>query len=239
LGFANYGFHPRFLAESQSSPGSSFHAAPAAEEFASYLHEVHERLVQNVKHAQDLQAKYYDAKHKPVDLKPGDSVWLNSSNISTMRPSKKLDWKRLGPFKVVKRMGLQAYKLALPATMRHIHDTFHISLLDPTKSTSIPPHSFASAPPALYIKDDHEFFEIEEIRDSRRINNRLQYLIKWKGYPESDNSWEPLTHIPARGLVKEFHRRHPTKPSSRHRIHTVSFISPSNQSLWKLQFHFV
>ena len=52
--FANYGFHPRFLAESMA-PNS--HAAPAAEEFASYLNDVHERLVQNVKHSQDLQAK--------------------------------------------------------------------------------------------------------------------------------------------------------------------------------------
>ena len=43
--FANYGFHPCFLAESQSSSGSPLHAAPAAEEFRSYLPEVHERLV--------------------------------------------------------------------------------------------------------------------------------------------------------------------------------------------------
>jgi len=71
--FANYGFHPCFLAES-NSPGSPTYAAPAAEKFVSYLHEVHERLVQNVKHTQDLQAKYYHAKHKPVEFKPGDLV---------------------------------------------------------------------------------------------------------------------------------------------------------------------
>jgi len=43
--FANYGFHPRFLAESRPTSTSSSHAAPAAEEFASYLHNIHERLV--------------------------------------------------------------------------------------------------------------------------------------------------------------------------------------------------
>jgi len=152
--FANYGFHPRFLAESHPTLISSSHAAPTAEEFASYLHDIHERLVQNVKHAQDLQAKYYNAKHKPVVLKPSDFVWLNSSNISTIGPSKKLDWKRLGPFKVVKRIGLQAYKLALPVSMRHIHDTFHISLLDSIKSTAILPHGLPAALPAAYIKDN-------------------------------------------------------------------------------------
>ena len=241
--FANYGFHPRSLAESTPiSPFSSTsHAAPAAEEFASYLHEVHERLVQNVKHSQDRQAKYYDAKHKPVEFKPGDLVWLNPANITfSTRPSKKLDWKRLGPFKVIERIGLQAYKLELPPTMRHIHDVFHVSLLDPYKSTSIPPHSLPPAPPPLYAKDNEEYFEIENILDSRRVKNRLQYLVKWKGYPDSDNSWEPLANIPARGLIKEFHRRNPTKPTSasRHRIHTISFISPSNLPLWQLRFSF-
>jgi hypothetical protein len=96
--------------------------------------------------------------------------------------------------------------------MRQIHDTFHVSLLDPVKSTTLPAHSQPPAPPALYVKDDQEFFEIEDILNSKRNGRRVEYLIKWKGYPESENSWEPLTNIPARGLVKEFHRRHPGKP---------------------------
>jgi len=54
--FTNYGFHPHFLAESTST--STSHTAPASEEFASYLHEVYERRVQNVNHSQDQQAKY-------------------------------------------------------------------------------------------------------------------------------------------------------------------------------------
>ena len=154
----------------------------------SYLHDIHERLVQNVKHTQNLQAKYYNAKHKPVVLEPGDLVWLNSSNISTTRQSKKLDWKRLGPFRVVKRIGLQAYKLALPASMRHIHDIFHISLLDLVKSIAIAPHGLPATPPATYVKDDQAYFEVDDILDSRHARNRLEYLIKWKGYPDSDNS---------------------------------------------------
>ena len=127
---------------------STSHAASAAKEFASYLHDIHERLIQNVKHMQDLQPKYYNAKHKPVVLKPHDLVWLSSSNISTTCPSTKLDWKHVGSFKVMKRIGLQAYKLDLPASMHHIHETFHISLLDPIKSTPIPRHSHPAMPPA-------------------------------------------------------------------------------------------
>ena len=101
-------------------------------------------------------------------LYPRYVILRPSSNISTTRLSKKLDWKRLGPFNVVKCVGLQAYKLALPPSMRHIHDTFHISLLDPVKSTAIAPHGLPAAPPAAYIKDDQEHFEVDDILDSRR-----------------------------------------------------------------------
>ena len=101
-------------------------------------------------------------------------------------PSKELDWKRLGPYKILKRIGLQAYKLALPPTMRHLHDVFHVSLLDSVKATTLSPR-MPPAPPAVYVKDDHEYFEIEDILDSKRIGRRLHYLIKWKGYPDSEN----------------------------------------------------
>jgi hypothetical protein len=85
-------------------------------------------------------------------------VWLNTTNISTSHPSKKFDWKRLGPYKVVKHVGLQAYELALPPVMRHIHNLFHVSLLDLVRSTSLEPR-LPPAPPALYVKDDQEYLE--------------------------------------------------------------------------------
>jgi len=222
--YANYGFNPRFVSEIQVQ---AEHAAPAAKDFALHLHEVHDRLVENVKHAQNYQARYYDTKHKPIEFEPGNMVWLNASNISTSRPSKKLDWKRLGPFRIVKRIGLQAYKLDLPPTMRHMHDTFHVSLLDPVKLTPLvpDPHGLPPAPPALYVKDNHEYFEIEDILDSKREGRRLYYLIKWKGYPDSENSWEPLSGIPARRLVKEFHRRNPGKPGEPRHVHFVGLLA--------------
>jgi len=150
--YANYGFNPRFVSEIQVQ---AEHAAPAAKDFALHLHEVHDRLVENVKHAQNYQARYYDTKHKPIEFEPGNLVWLNASNISTSRPSKKLDWKRLDPFRIVKRIGLQAYKLDLPPTMRHIHDTFHISLLDPVKLTPLVPDPHGLPPAPLVLYGDH------------------------------------------------------------------------------------
>jgi hypothetical protein len=57
----------------------------------------------------------------------GDSVWLSTKNLKPDRPSKKLDYKMIGPFKIIKAFG-NAYTLDLPAYMK-IHPTFHVSLL--------------------------------------------------------------------------------------------------------------
>jgi len=53
---------------------------------------------------------------------------LSPRDIKTTRPSKKLDYKKIGPFKIVAKIGRSGYNLALPPSMA-IHNTFHISLL--------------------------------------------------------------------------------------------------------------
>jgi hypothetical protein len=52
---------------------------------------------------------------------------------------------------------------------------------------------------------------VETIRSHRYFGRqkKLQYLLKWKGYPESDNTWEPATQVHAPQLVKQYHTRHP------------------------------
>ena len=67
--FANYSFHLWFLIKSRPTS----YALPIAEEFMFYFHDIHDRLVQNIKHMQDLQAKYYDAKYKHSNM----AIWYD------------------------------------------------------------------------------------------------------------------------------------------------------------------
>ena len=80
------------------------------------------------------------------------------------------------------------YRLYLPESMK-IHDVFHVDLLTPYHETDAygPP---PSQPPAVLV-DGEEEYEIEEIINDRynHCQRKRQYLIKWKGYPTSENSW--------------------------------------------------
>jgi hypothetical protein len=57
-------------------------------------------------------------------------VYLLRKNIKTKRLSDKLDYIKLGPFKIIRKLGLVAFKLEIPEGMR-IHPVFYISLLEP------------------------------------------------------------------------------------------------------------
>jgi len=47
---------------------------------------------------------------------------------------------------------------------------------------------------------------MEEIMDKRKYYGKTQYLIKWKGYPISEASWEPLENLNCNELIKKFNQ---------------------------------
>jgi hypothetical protein len=137
-----------------------------------------------------------------------DQVWLEGTYLKVQYQSSKLAPKRYGPFQIVKVISPVAYRLRLPTTWK-IHDVFHASLLSPYRETTTHGPNFSRPPPDL-ISGEEEF-EVESILNHRRHgrSRTLQYLIKWKGYPHSDNTWEPASQVHAPELTKAYHRKHP------------------------------
>ena len=60
--------------------------------------------------AQLKQKENYDKYRKPdPNLKSGDRVWLLPHNVKTMRLSKELDYRKMGPFKKIKKVETSSY----------------------------------------------------------------------------------------------------------------------------------
>lgn len=54
---------------------------------------------------------------------------------------------------------------------------------------------------------DSEHFEVEQIENHRLVNkNAIEFHVKWKGYPSSDNTWETFDRFAhdAPGIAQEY-----------------------------------
>jgi hypothetical protein len=137
----------------------------------------------------------------------GQKVWLEGKHLQTSHPTFKLRAKQFGPFPVICIVGQTSYQLELPPQWK-IHDIFHASLLLPYKEMLEHGHNFEEPPPDLI--DGEPEWEVEAILGSRRQCHQLQYFIKWKGYSEAHNTWEPEENVHAPELINKFYLEQPT-----------------------------
>jgi len=89
---------------------------PEAVKTVEDLDAMREAMRENLKAAQTRMANYYNQKvaNTEPQFKVGDWVMVNTKNIKTKRPSKKLDYKLRGKFEIENLCGTNAYKLKLP-----------------------------------------------------------------------------------------------------------------------------
>ena len=209
--YANYGYHPTLQFKSPAkSQGTEIRAEQHADAFVETLRQTHERLREHILEAQRWQTKY--AKGKAIEFAIGERVWLSTRHIKTQRESKKLDYKRIGPYRVIERINANAYRLQLPPEMQ-IHNAFHVSLLD---RYIAPVEGQTPAEPLPTIVEGTEEYDVDRIIDSRYRYRRLQYLVQWAGYDYVRTSWEPVENVEhSQALVDEFHQENPRKPKPR------------------------
>ncbi|MBW0561328.1 hypothetical protein O181_101043 [Austropuccinia psidii MF-1] len=140
-------------------------------------------------------------------------VWLSSKNIKSTRPTKKLSERWLGPFSILKKVSTHAYHLKLPSQWKSIHPVFHISLLEPVKTSTIP-NRHKEPPPPIIIEEEEQW-EVSQILDSKLKRGKLWYLVEWKGFSQDSerSTWEPTENLNnCLELVEEFHSLYPDKP---------------------------
>ncbi|GKB03246.1 putative reverse transcriptase domain-containing protein [Tanacetum coccineum] len=87
---------------------------------------------EKLKAARDRQKSYVDNRRKPLEFEVGDRVMLKVSpwkGVIRFGKKGKLASRYVGPFEILERIGLVAYRLRLPEQLSGVHDTFHVSNL--------------------------------------------------------------------------------------------------------------
>jgi hypothetical protein len=197
------------------TPPRLFHPSPnpAADSVAQRWQNSLALAADRLSEAKIYQAKYANTKRRDISLTVGQSVLLRSRNytddFSRNRPREKLKHKYHGPYKVLARIGTHAYKLQLPPAMSRVHPVVHVSELKPyhpplPNSVDAQVHN---RPPPDIVEGVPEF-EVEDILDSRVYRRQKQYLVKWRGYPEYDATWEPASCLTnCMEILDAFHSR--------------------------------
>ena len=119
-------------------------------------------------------------------------------------PTAKLAPKRHGPFPIQQVLSPLNYQLMLPEQWK-IDDVFHVDLLTPYREMEFHSANYAQLPPDLI--GEEEQYEVEQVLDERNHGHwkKKQYLVKWKGYPDSDNQWLDAKDMEnAQELIAEF-----------------------------------
>ncbi|GJU34766.1 putative reverse transcriptase domain-containing protein [Tanacetum coccineum] len=156
--------------------------------------------------ARSKQKSYADVRRKPLEFEVGDKVMLKVSpwkGVVRFRKRRKLSPRYIGPFKILSRVGLVAYKLELPRELQGIHNTFHVSNLKKCLSDEdliIPLDEVRIDEKLHFIEEPIEIMdrEVKQLKQSRipivkvRWNSSRGPEYTWE---REDQMWKKYPHL--------------------------------------------
>ena len=202
--YAEYGYNPRMAPD---IPNPLNH--PSLQTIFAARAEAQDQAKAALTLAAERMKWYFDQHRQEVHFKVGDQVLIKAADlcIPTKTPTPKLAPRNYGPFTITHQLGPVTFKLQLPRQYR-VHPVYHASKLIPYHTDTIAQCN-PSKPDPITVEGNDEY-EVETVLDSRIHYGYVQYLVKWKGYPDSKNSWEPVRNLcNCKESIDNFHKAHP------------------------------
>ncbi|GJX69336.1 putative reverse transcriptase domain-containing protein [Tanacetum coccineum] len=133
-------------------------------------------------------------RRKPLEFEVGDRVLLKVSpwkGVVRFGKKGKLAPRYVGPFEIIERVGLVAYRLKLPQELSCVHDTFHVSNLKKCLAepdVQVPLDEIEIDENLRFIEEPIEIIE----RDVKKLKRRRIPLVKvrWNSRQGAEYTWE-------------------------------------------------
>lgn len=203
----NYGFVPRMPIHGASSE------SPAVDSYLESLGSKLDAARENIEQAQERAKRYYDQGRRELILVPGDEALIDVRFMPLKdmpsRTKRSLWDKRQGPFKVLSARGNNAYELDLPPHWEcsRVINVEHLEKYHRSQRYEYELHH----PPPDHVDGKPEW-EVDAVVDVRKASGRREFLVKWVGYDDDDNTWEPeefLNH--AQAAIAEYAKQNRSK----------------------------
>ncbi|GJY05903.1 putative reverse transcriptase domain-containing protein [Tanacetum coccineum] len=182
------------------SYNNSYHSSVRCAPFeALYVQETTEKILQikdRLKAARDRQKSYADKRRKPLEYSVGDYVLLKVSpwkGVVRFGKKGKLAPRFVGPFEIIKKVGLAAYMLDLPEELDGVHDTFHVSNLKkcwPDPTLQVPLDEIQVGAKLNFVEEPVEILE----REFKKLKcSRIAIVkVQWNSKRGPKFTWERL-----------------------------------------------
>ncbi|GBG79211.1 hypothetical protein CBR_g29262 [Chara braunii] len=218
--YCDLGCHPRvpadFLRPSQMHPDTS---CPTLDDWVAHMTLIMKTAHEHIAASQTRMAARANRSRMDHPFKVGDDVLIDARHLQLEADTlRKFRRRFFGPCRILQAVGSDTasspvnFRVKLPDYLRQarVHDVYHVSLLRPYRR---PSERFAGRPyerPPPIMVDGHEEFLVSDII-CRRVTDdnppHFEYLVRWKGYPDEEATWEPIEHLQhTRMLVRAYDR---------------------------------
>ncbi|GJS44152.1 hypothetical protein Tco_0569195 [Tanacetum coccineum] len=151
-------------------------------------------IKEKLKAARDRQKRYADKRRKPLEFEVDDRVLLKVSpwkGVVRFRKKGKLTLKYVGPFEILKRIDLVAYRLRLLEELNSVHDTFHVSNLKKCladASLHVPLDGIKVDKTLRFVEEPVEIMD----REIKKLKRKKIALVKvrWNSKRGLEFTWE-------------------------------------------------